>query len=148
MQYRSNQVGDTNRIAIQLTEQLTIRLIGKTGATVIALEGELGAGKTTFVKALAKALGVKVAVTSPTFVLMKSYPLQHPIFKKLVHLDAYRLNDYRALWPLEIKTILADPANLVLIEWAERVKPILPRKFIKVQIDHTGENTRKLTISK
>ncbi|MDP3731356.1 MAG: tRNA (adenosine(37)-N6)-threonylcarbamoyltransferase complex ATPase subunit type 1 TsaE [bacterium] len=141
-------------------------------AAVIGLEGELGAGKTTFIKGFAKALGIKEKILSPTFVLIKSYKIGksaiHPLensratsrgsrvggmadlptneYKFLVHIEAYRLKDHRGLLPLGIKEILADPQNIILIEWSDRVAKILPRKYIKIHVDHIEENIRKIRI--
>lgn len=115
-------------------------------ACVFALEGELGAGKTTFIQGFAKALKIKQKITSPTFVLMRHYKLGTGNWKLLVHVDAFRLKDWRDLASLGIKDIFADPGNIVLIEWAERVRPILPKKHTKIHIDHLEKNTRKITI--
>lgn len=118
---------------------------------VIALEGELGAGKTTFVKGLARAMGIKAKVKSPTFNLIKiykipaTYHLLHTT-RYLYHLDCYRLKNYKDLAPLGIKEILNNPENIVLIEWADRVKKILPKNHIKIHINHISKNERKITI--
>ncbi len=124
-------------------------------AVVVALEGELGAGKTTFIKAFAAKLGVKQKLTSPTFVIMRQYGIESRIksqelwssFKTLVHIDAYRLNDGNELKLLGIEEIFNNPENIVMIEWAERVSDIIPDDAITVYIDHVSETTRKFTIS-
>lgn len=145
MQYRSKSVTETQMFAAKLAAKVSaFKRLNR--ATVIALEGELGAGKTTFVKAFAKALGVKQHITSPTFVLMKSFTLHASRFTQLVHIDAYRLKDHRDLLPLGIKALLAAPGNLILIEWAERVVRVLPKKHITVHMDHIDEHTRQITI--
>lgn len=95
-------------------------------ATVIGLSGELGAGKTSFVQGVAEALGVKEHVGSPTFVLEKRYPLSGASFSTLVHIDAYRLEGEKSAAPLRLGETLADPSNLVFIEWPEHVKDALP----------------------
>lgn len=112
-------------------------------AIVIALEGELGAGKTVFVKGVARALKINTKIKSPTFNLMKHYKLSYGI---LYHLDCYRLKDYRDLKILGIKEILKDSKNIILIEWSDRVKEILPKNHIKIHIDHIDKTTRKLII--
>ena len=92
------------------------------GATLVTLSGELGAGKTAFVKAIANALGVKESVTSPTFVLEKIYTLEHPVskFRRLVHIDAYRLQGPTELAPLGFDELMKEPGNLILLEWPEK----------------------------
>lgn len=113
---------------------------------MIGLEGELGVGKTTFIKGFAQALGVKEKVLSPTFVLMKTYQLSIKYYGFLVHIDAYRLKDHRDLLPLGIKEILADPKIVVLIEWSDRVEKILPKKYIQIHFDHIDPKTRRISI--
>lgn len=118
-------------------------------ALVIGLEGELGAGKTTFVQGLARELGIKEKITSPTFVLMRSFLIGKTagqIFKFLIHLDAYRLADHRDLLGLGIKEILTDKNNLVIIEWADRVAKVMPVGCFLVHFDHVNKNTRKINI--
>ncbi|MCB9818860.1 tRNA (adenosine(37)-N6)-threonylcarbamoyltransferase complex ATPase subunit type 1 TsaE [Candidatus Nomurabacteria bacterium] len=96
-------------------------------ASVLALSGDLGAGKTTFTQYLAKELGVSEAITSPTFVIMKKYPLPNDAqFKHLVHIDAYRLESPEELLVLNFNTELHNKDNLVVIEWAEKVVTLLP----------------------
>lgn len=114
----------------------------KKGARVVALQGELGAGKTTFTKSFLKALGVKESVTSPTFILFRPYPL--PASKKLppttynlaYHIDCYRLEDPKELLKLGLKEMLKNPKYIVLIEWAERVKKFLPKNIVWISIEH------------
>jgi tRNA threonylcarbamoyladenosine biosynthesis protein TsaE len=152
MEYMSKNVQETEKIAQKLAEQIVSQEFDVSrqdcdNAVVIDLEGELGAGKTTFTKAFAKALGVEEKLSSPTFVLMRQYELKTDKFKLLVHIDAYRINSGEDLKLLGIEEILADPENIVLIEWAERVKDILPDNKINIHIDHVSENERKFTIN-
>ena len=107
----------------------------KEDATVVALYGELGAGKTTFVQALARRLGIFEYVTSPTFLIMKTYDIkEHPHFKTLVHIDAYRVEDKRELAVLRLNELFADPHNLICIEWAGRIEELLPEDRMEVTI--------------
>src|SRR3989344_3743235 len=89
------------------------------GATTLLLSGELGAGKTAFVKALARILGIKEDIISPTFVIMKFYPLTGQLFKQLIHIDAYRLEKADELTHLGFEELCKDPVNLICIEWPE-----------------------------
>lgn len=103
-----------------------IQVAQGSGAMILALTGELGAGKTTFTQALAKALGVTETVTSPTFVVMKRYPIQSERFFALVHVDLYRIDDISELAPLRFAEELANPKNLVVVEWPERAPGVIP----------------------
>lgn len=97
------------------------------GGLVLGLIGELGAGKTTLVKALVKALGVKQTIQSPTFVLVKIYPInQHPTIKQLAHIDCYRLGKTTNWQELGWQEYLGAPDTLAVVEWADRLAGQLP----------------------
>ena len=115
--------------------------------TVLALEGDLGAGKTTFTQGLARGLGVKVMVNSPTFVLLKIYKTKVKKFKKLIHLDAYRLNSGADLTAIGWQDYLR-PENLVVVEWADRVAAVLPKNSLILKFTLAGGRRRLLTFKK
>jgi tRNA threonylcarbamoyladenosine biosynthesis protein TsaE len=99
----------------------------KEHALLIGLSGELGAGKTAFVQHAARELGIEASVASPTFVIEKIYPIEgNPKFDRLVHIDAYRLEKGSELLALGWVESYKDPRNLILLEWPERVRDILP----------------------
>ena len=119
-------------------------------AQVVALKGELGAGKTTFVQGVAKGLGIKEKILSPTFVIIKFYKLKTINYKLLYHIDCYRIKDEQDLLALGWDKIVSDPQNLVLIEWPERVRKILPKDTISISfktIKTSKSHTRKITFS-
>lgn len=107
-------------------------------ACIIALQGDLGAGKTTFTQALAAELGITEAVQSPTYVLMKNYPISFGQFTNLIHIDAYRLENPEEFAALKPESFLSNPQNLVVIEWPERVEGHLPAPNILLKFSHTG----------
>lgn len=117
-------------------------------ATVVALNGNLGSGKTTFTQTCARILGIEENLTSPTFVIFKKYLFNYqklsPL-KNLIHIDAYRIDDPHELEVLGFKELLADPDNLIFIEWPERVDRLLPDDIINLQFEFVDENTRKIT---
>ncbi len=96
------------------------------GATVLALTGDLGAGKTTLAQAIARELGVQAPVQSPTFVISKYYDTADGRFDRLVHVDAYRIEEESELAPLRWDELLRLPRTLIVVEWPERIKGALP----------------------
>lgn len=117
----------------------------KTKGIVIALSGDLGAGKTTFVQGLAKELGITQRLTSPTFILIRRYPIKTGI---LYHLDAYRLSDNikSEIDDLGLAEIISDPRNIVLVEWAEKIKDFLPQDTQWIHFEYVDDAARKITI--
>ena len=113
-------------------------------ATVVTLSGELGAGKTAFVKGVARALGITEQVTSPTFVIMKIYGLEGQKFDRLVHIDAYRLKGERHLKMLGWGDLLKNPKNLILIEWPEQAGSAIPVSAITIHFRYSGDDEREI----
>ena len=116
-------------------------------ATVVGLYCDLGAGKTTFVQAVAKSLGVNTHVSSPTFLILKTYPLHATRYTLLVHIDAYRLKSSDELTKLGFADLLADPTNLILVEWADKVADILPTDHKQLHFKFIDDQTREITFS-
>ena len=104
-------------------------------ATIVALSGELGAGKTTFAQAVAKHLGVEETVNSPTFVIEKIYKLSGEGWGQCVHIDAYRLKSADELHALGWDQLVADSQNLILIEWPEHVESAIPKDAHRISIE-------------
>ena len=118
------------------------------GGEVISLLGDLGGGKTTFTQGLAAGLGVKGIVTSPTFIIMKKYPVEHDVIENLYHLDLYRLGDVQELADLGFIDIASDPKNVVVIEWANKAKEIIPpENNLRVRFDWRGKDVREITFT-
>ncbi len=111
---------------------------------VIELIGDVGAGKTTFVRGLAEGLGVKEPVTSPSFTISKTYAL--PTGGNLIHYDFYRLSD-PGLMSEDFSENLANPNDIVVVEWADTISDILPQNRTKITISYNNDDTRKVTIS-
>ena len=111
-------------------------------ATIVGLYGNLGSGKTTFTQAVARELGIKETITSPTFVIEKLYETNNKDFARLIHIDAYRLEKGSELQALDFETLVDNPNNLILIEWPENVKEILPDDHIKIYYEFVDENSR------
>jgi len=114
------------------------------GGEIIGLIGDLGAGKTIFVKGLAKGFGVKNTVTSPTFVIMKIYDInnQKSKIKNLAHIDAYRLKSELDIIAIGADEYFERKDTVTVIEWPENIKKCLPKKTIYVNIAIKGGNKR------
>jgi len=135
--YESESVADTEQVAGDLARTLT-------GGECVALYGDLGAGKTQFVRGLARGLGANPrGVSSPTYVLLNVYPGGR---LTLFHLDAYRVHgpdDFEAIGFAE----LLEEGGVVAVEWPSRVADLLPAETIRVGIEPTSETTRRITIA-
>ena len=108
---------------------------------IFALQGDLGSGKTTFVQGLAKHFGIKQRITSPTFVIMKRYG-------RFYHIDCYRVNKSKELIELGFNGIVSNTKNIVCIEWAEKIKDIIPKQAVWLKFEFVSENKRKIIIDK
>lgn len=131
-------------------------------ATVLALQGELGAGKTTFTKSLARVLGITESVTSPTFVIQKTFAISYKnlvtenktlaeafsknSFAQLTHIDSYRLDLSAELAHLGWHDLLNQKENLIVVEWPERIADILPAQYILLKFAHVDETTREVEV--
>jgi len=113
---------------------------------VVALYGELGSGKTTFIQGFARGLGIKQRIVSPTFVFIRQYYLPSKIYH-LYHIDLYRIEKPEEAKGLGLEEILSDPNAIVAIEWAEKVSDILPEKRIDIKFEVLNENERKIITS-
>lgn len=140
----AKNLDDTARIAKEVLGNLGPR----PQASVLALSGDLGAGKTAFTKELAHLLGIaKDDVTSPTFVIEKIYEINHPYFKHLIHIDAYRLESEDELVKLGWHEIVADPENLIVIEWPQRIPALIPEDAVTIHLASVQGDEREITLS-
>ncbi len=164
MRFVSRSAAQTKRVAAKLAKRLlNVKSDLPTGqagmryATVVALSGDLGAGKTTFVQGFAKALGIKHRIVSPTFLIFRRYQassIKHQVssikyrdkIQNFYHVDLYRIHNIKELDVLNFKSILHYPFNIVLIEWGEKIKKLLPKDTIWVNFSHgRKENERFIT---
>jgi len=149
----------------QETEKLAARFSQKLPSQILALIGDLGSGKTTFVKGLAKGLGIKKRILSPSFVLVREYRILTKItpprsrfatprrsdlppksnLQRLYHIDLYRLNKNQ-VQGLGLKELFQNPENLVIIEWAEKIKDLLPKKSKVIHFQYLKKNQRKIQL--
>jgi tRNA threonylcarbamoyladenosine biosynthesis protein TsaE len=130
----SGSPDDTQRLGEELGRSLQ-------SGDVVALTGELGAGKTCFVQGVARGLGVRTGATSPTFVLINEYRGRLPVH----HVDAYRTESLSELLDLGLPELF-DAEGVTLVEWADKLRPLLPARAIEVHIAGVGDEPREITI--
>lgn len=144
----SSSEAETKLIARAILENAAKK--NRNTSITIALNGELGAGKTRFAQGVAEFLQIGRKITSPTFVLMKKYDVRDRVFEKKIrkfyHLDCYRVNSSKEIQDIGWEDVVSDPGNIILVEWAEKIEDILPQNTIRVSIKETGENTREITV--
>lgn len=117
-------------------------------ATLITLSGELGTGKTTFTQYLAKALGITDTVNSPTFVIERVYGIpetESMKYSRLIHIDAYRLQNDGELTALGFGEIMSHPKNLIVLEWPENVVGIAEQALVRVVLETLPDGSRQIT---
>ncbi len=150
MEYITHNLAETYELAAKFVAgELPCSCSLRKTATVVGLFGDLGAGKTSFTQGVARAFGIREHITSPTFVLEKIYKLGKKFsYKHLVHIDAYRLKNGNEMKALGFDEILADPENIIFIEWPENIKEALPSEMIKVYFEAVDikEDERKIII--
>jgi tRNA threonylcarbamoyladenosine biosynthesis protein TsaE len=143
MKFISDSPSKTKKLGALLAKEI---LSGKNGKpVVIALNGNLGAGKTTFIQGFAGELGVKNKIMSPTFVIFRHYRLKKNPREHLFHMDAYRIGKISELDPLGFKKIISLPGSITVVEWPEKIKKALPKNSIWISLKHgKKENERVL----
>jgi len=145
MRYTTKTEKETFTLAKKFAKKLK-------GGEVIGLIGDLGAGKTIFSKGMAMGLGIKKHISSPTFVIMKVYKIPNRRFQtsnsQFIHIDAYRLKSHKDMEAIGALEYLQKPGAVAIIEWADKIKKILPKNTIFVKILNKGDNLRIINIKK
>ncbi len=129
--FTSKTTKDTALLAKTIAKELK-------GGDCLGLIGNLGTGKTTLTQSIGKALGIKQAMSSPTFVLMKIYPVNKKGINQLCHIDAYRLTSMADLEAIGAKDYIGDPKTVTIIEWADKVVKLLPVSSKIIKISHNN----------
>jgi tRNA threonylcarbamoyl adenosine modification protein YjeE len=142
MQLTARSIAELRIFASEFLNDISAK---DSAATIVGLSGDLGSGKTAFVKEVAKELGVTDEVLSPTFVLAKFYDLAEQRWKKLVHIDLYRIDDADEIKVLRFEDIASDRKNLVFIEWPKRVSGILPPDSPVLEFTFIDEHSRTIS---
>lgn len=131
--YISTSDDETQRLGEEFASQLQ-------SGDIVLLYGDLGYGKTTFVKGAMKGLGIQERIISPTFTIIRTHGNVH-------HIDLYRLEGEKQLEEIGLQEILRDPAMITFVEWPEKIKK-LPQKYIEVVMNINTDNTRTININK
>jgi tRNA threonylcarbamoyladenosine biosynthesis protein TsaE len=147
VKYQIKTLEETKEVAHKLIAKLTV---GER-ATVLAMDGDLGSGKTTLSQFIGQELGVRDVMPSPTFLIQKIYELKEQKWKHLIHIDAYRLEKEGELLSLGWRDLISDSQNLIIVEWAERVKNIMAKSAIHIVLRHAEEgiheNRREIEVN-
>jgi len=144
----TNSEKETSSLAKRIAKELTQKdLAGK--ALIIGLTGELGAGKTTFIKSFMRELGIRNKITSPTFIILRRFKLpKGGNYKNIFHIDAYRLSKEKELSEIGIDKEMKNPENIILIEWADRIEKVLPKGTIWLKFKYgKNRNERHIIIN-
>lgn len=141
------KVTKSEKQTIALGKKIAERL---RGGEVLALRGNLGAGKTTLVKGIAEGLGIKQTIISPTFLLMRVYGVtgNKKGIDTFVHIDCYRLKDHKDIVAIGADEYLGRPGTVVTIEWPEKITKILPRQTKKINLKLIKLNIREIILTK
>lgn len=134
MQYQTNSVNETEQLGAAFAATLS-------PGTLVAFRGDLGAGKTAFIRGMAEGMQVSGEVSSPTFALVHEYPGEPP----LIHFDMYRVHSYDDLYTTGFFDYL-NGNNILAVEWSENIAEELEEDAITVTIEHLDENSRRITI--
>jgi len=167
--YLTNNPLQTKKLGEKLAKEILKARPGKE-ALILGLEGDLGGGKTTFLQGFAKGLGVKQKILSPTFIIMRKFKIGNhgpstdglglgpALLQKggaggcklkienFFHIDCYRIKKPKELLDLGFKEIISSPKNIVAIEWAEKIKKLLPQNTLWIKFEFINEQTRKIAI--
>jgi tRNA threonylcarbamoyladenosine biosynthesis protein TsaE len=132
---------EINKIAEDLIKNFSKK---KSTAFVVAFFGDLGSGKTTLTQGIAKILGVKENIISPTYIIIKKYKIENKNFKFLIHIDAYRLKNSQELFNIGWKDLIENRDNLIIIEWPELVPDCINKDVFRIYLEHKDKETRIL----
>ncbi|HOK35199.1 MAG TPA: tRNA (adenosine(37)-N6)-threonylcarbamoyltransferase complex ATPase subunit type 1 TsaE [Candidatus Pacearchaeota archaeon] len=160
-EFVTNSAKETEKLGEKFAEKIIYgypKLNQKNSAITLSLEGELGGGKTTFLKGFAKKLGVKEKIKSPTFIIMRKYQLttdnkqqitkDRKLKSRFYHFDCYRIENPEELLGLGFQEIIQNPQNIVAIEWGNKIKKLLPKNYIKIKFEFLGKEKRGIKIIK
>jgi tRNA threonylcarbamoyladenosine biosynthesis protein TsaE len=132
----------------KLAQKLIKTIFAKEKNLFLLLSGPLGSGKTKFCQGIGKALEIKEKIKSPSFVIIKRYPLKNQKWKNFYHIDLFRIKSLKEVLNIQIKDILKQNSKIVAIEWPKSIEKILPKPYFKIKFKILSKNQRQITIEK
>ena len=144
--YLTKNPAQTKKLGEILAKEVLRTKGSRKRALIIGLEGDLGGGKTTFLQGLAKGLGIKEKILSPTFIILKRFKVKNSTphqklrfgtgqeFKNFYHIDCYRIQKPKEILGIGFKEIISNPQNIVAVEWSDKNKKILPKSSIILKL--------------
>jgi len=114
------------------------------GGDVVCLYGDLGSGKTTFAQGFAQGLGITQKIISPTFIVIRSYQVDHEKVKNFHHVDLYRIESEHDIEGLGLIELMQDKENIVVIEWPEKIENMLPQNRKDILFKYIAEEAREI----
>jgi tRNA threonylcarbamoyladenosine biosynthesis protein TsaE len=142
-EYITSSLTETKDLAKEIAQGILKKGVQKR-AFVIGLKGELGSGKTSFIQGFAKGLGIKEKILSPTFVIYRKFKIRNS--KYFYHFDCYRIQKAKDILDLNFKEIISNPENIILVEWADKIKKIMPQNSLWIHFKLINESSRKLSM--
>ena len=149
MEVLTNNPNQTKKLGEVLGKEISKTQL-KNQALVLGLKGDLGGGKTTFLQGLALGLKIKEKILSPTFVILKKFEIKNihyprtEKFKYFYHLDCYRIQKLKEILNLDFKKIVSNPKNIVAVEWADKIRKIMPKNTIWIEFEFVDIKKRKI----
>lgn len=143
--YITNDPSQTKKMGEILAKEI-LKTKQQESAFVLGLEGDLGGGKTTFLQGFARGLGIKEKILSPTFIIMRKFQIPKSRFKNLYHIDCYRIKKTKEILELGFKKVISQPQNIITIEWADRIRKILPKYILILKFKFIKKNKREIII--
>jgi len=150
--YTTANYKQTQKLGEKFAKEILLSRTSQKTAVVLGLQGNLGGGKTTFLQGLAKGLGIKEKILSPTFVVLKHFKITKARFTDFYHIDCYRLEKAKDILELDFKKIISNPKNIVAVEWPEKIYPsghkkkALPKNIIKIEFKFIDKNKREIIL--
>jgi len=135
----------TQKIGEFLAQEIINSKSERKKALIVGLEGDLGSGKTTFIQGMASGFKIKEPITSPTFVILRKYKIPKSKALSLYHIDCYRIES-KDLDDLDFKEIIQNSQNVVVVEWAEKIKKSLPLDTLWMKFEYIDKNKREIII--